>query len=107
MSQVQAAEIRIGSSVVWGVQYHPEYRLRRGGRHGAPLRADSGRRRLLRLARAELEAYANDVSVLHADASRRDIAWRLDLGPEILVEEERVREIANWVELQVRKHSRA
>jgi len=43
------------------------------------------------------------VSALGVDATRRDIAWRLDIGRELLVEEERVREIANWIALQVQR----
>ena len=27
MSEVQAAEIRLGRGTFWGAQYHPEYRL--------------------------------------------------------------------------------
>jgi GMP synthase (glutamine-hydrolysing) len=50
-----------------------------------------------------LETYAKDVSALGADLTRRDIAWRLDIGRELLVEEERMREIANWIALQVRR----
>jgi GMP synthase (glutamine-hydrolysing) len=41
MCEVQAAEIRFGQGLFWGVQYHPEYRLHcRGGR--SALRADPG-----------------------------------------------------------------
>jgi GMP synthase (glutamine-hydrolysing) len=102
MSQVQAAEIRIGRSVVWGVQYHPEYKL---GEVAATLRrygqilVDDGFFASL----DALETYAQDVSELGVDATRRDIAWRLDIGRELLVEEERMREIANWIALQVRR----
>ena len=102
MSQVQAAEIRVGRSVVWGVQYHPEYKL---GEVAATIRrygqilVDDGFFASLEA----LETYAQEVSALAADATRRDIAWRLDIGRELLVEEERTREIANWITLQVRR----
>ena len=102
MSQVQAAEIRVGRSVVWGVQYHPEYKLGEVAatvrRYGQVL-VDDGFFASL----DALENYAKEVSALDADATRRDIAWRLDIGRELLVEEERVREIANWVAFQVRR----
>jgi GMP synthase (glutamine-hydrolysing) len=102
MSQVQAAEIRVGRSIVWGVQYHPEYKL---GEVAATMRrygqilVDDGFFASL----DALETYAQEVSALGVDATRRDIAWRLDIGRELLVEEERVREIANWIALQVQR----
>jgi GMP synthase (glutamine-hydrolysing) len=101
MSQIQAAEICVGRSVFWGVQYHPEYGL---GDVAATVRrcgqtlVDEGFFASLN----DLEAYAKDVSTLGVDPSRRDIAWRLDIGRELLAEEERVREIANWIAHQLR-----
>ena len=96
MSQVQAAEIRAGDSIVWGVQYHPEYSLEEIAatvrRYGHIL-VDEGFFESL----DALELYARDVGALSDDASRRDIAWRLDIGRELLVEAERQREIANWM----------
>ncbi len=102
MSEVQAAEIRVGSSVVWGVQYHPEYSLRDVAatvrRYGQIL-VDEGFFASL----DELKAYARDVSALDDDATRRDIAWRLDIGSELLLAEARECEIANWISAQVRR----
>jgi GMP synthase (glutamine-hydrolysing) len=96
MSQVQAAEIRVGRSVVWGVQYHPEYQLDEVAaavrRYGQIL-VDDG----LFASAEDLEAYAEDVSLLHTNASRLDIALRRNIGSELLLEEQRVREIANWI----------
>ncbi len=96
MSQVQAAEIRAGDSIVWAVQYHPEYSLEEIAatvrRYGHIL-VDEGFFESL----DALELYARDVGALSDDASRRDIAWRLDIGRELLVEAERQREIANWM----------
>jgi GMP synthase (glutamine-hydrolysing) len=84
------------------VQYHPEYKL---GEVAATMRrygqilVDDGFFASL----DALETYAQEVSALGVDATRRDIAWRLDIGRELLVEEERVREIANWIALQVQR----
>jgi GMP synthase (glutamine-hydrolysing) len=102
MSQIQAAEIRVGESVFWGVQYHPEYSLGEVAavvrRYGQIL-VDDGFFASL----GELKTYADDVSALGADATRSDIAWRLDIGRELLVEQERVREIANWITTRLRR----
>ncbi|HXT06656.1 MAG TPA: type 1 glutamine amidotransferase [Roseiarcus sp.] len=101
MSQVQAAEIRAGASVVWAVQYHPEYSLADIAavvrRYGQRL-VDDG----LFASLADLEAYARDLVALEASPARRDIAWRFDIGQDILDAAARRREIANWLTLQAR-----
>ncbi len=101
MSQVQAAEIRVDRSVVWAVQYHPEYSLDEVAavvrRYGQIL-VDDG----FFASAKDLEAYATDLSVLHADPTRRNLAARLNIGPELLLEKERVHEIANWIALKLR-----
>ncbi len=101
VSQVQAAEIRVGRSVAWGVQYHPEYTLDDVAavvrRYGQAL-VDDG----LFASLDALHTYAAEVSALGADPDRRDIAWRLDIGRDLLREEERTREVANWIARQIR-----
>ena len=101
VSQVQAAEIRHGKGVFWGVQYHPEYRLDDVSavirRYGQVL-VDEGFFASLET----LDTYAGEIDLLHATPTRADIAWRLAIGRDILVEEERLREIANWLALRVR-----
>ena len=100
LSNVQAAEIRCGAGVFWGVQYHPEYGLGDVAatvlRYGARL-VDEGFFPDV----VELERYASDLLSLEANAARRDIAWRLDLGEDVLKPEKRLCEISNWVRLQV------
>jgi GMP synthase (glutamine-hydrolysing) len=102
MSQVQAAEIHAGASVVWAVQYHPEFSLADVAtlirRYGQRL-VDEG----LFASPADLEAYARDLVALETDPGRRDIAWRLDIGAELIEPTARRREIANWIELQARR----
>jgi GMP synthase (glutamine-hydrolysing) len=101
MSEVQAAEIRLGRGVFWGVQYHPEYGLhdvvamiRRFGQ----ILVDDGFFADL----ADLERYADDLSALGADKRRRDIAWRLGLDRDILNDAMRQAELTNWIARQVR-----
>jgi len=96
MSEIQAAEIRLGRGVFWGVQYHPEYGLHDVAavirRYGQVLVtegffADIG----------ELDRYAADLSVLAANQQRRDIAWRLGLGDDIMQQSVRQTELSNWI----------
>ncbi len=99
MSAVQAAEIRVGASIVWAVQYHPEYNLADVAgvirRYGQRL-VDDG----LFAKPADLEAYARDLLTLEAEPARRDIAWRFDIDAELREPAARRREIANWLERQ-------
>ena len=101
LSQVQAAEIRHDGGVFWGVQYHPEFTLRDLAfilrRYGQTL-VDEGFFADL----AALDGYAANLGALAADHSRADLAWRLGLGADILRQELRLREIANWIAVQVR-----
>ena len=96
VSAVQAAEIRFGKGVFWGVQFHPEYRLNEIAatvrRYGMKL-VEEG----FFVDLGELARYASALEDLHHDPARRDIAWRFGLGDEILDESRRVCEIANWI----------
>jgi GMP synthase (glutamine-hydrolysing) len=52
---------------------------------------------------AELRSYAADLTSLAADRTRRDIAWRLGLGEDILDEGVRLSELSNWIAHRVRR----
>lgn len=96
MSEVQAAEIRLGHGVFWGVQYHPEYRLHDIAavikRYGQTLVTEGFFADL-----TELERYVADLSTLAANERRRDIAWRLGFGDDIIKESVRQTELSNWI----------
>jgi GMP synthase (glutamine-hydrolysing) len=101
MSAVQAAQIAWGGGTFWGVQYHPEYSLR----EIAAIIA----RRAPTLAREGFfpdenaaEAFAGDLRALDDAPQRRDIAWRLGLGGEVLDPPRRRTELINFVEAWVR-----
>jgi GMP synthase (glutamine-hydrolysing) len=102
MSEVQAAEIRLGDGLFWGVQYHPEYRLHDVAavvrRYGEMLVVEGFFKDI-----SELECYAADLTTLEVDRKRRDIAWRLGLGEDILDERIRLLELSNWITNQVRR----
>lgn len=98
VADVQAIEIRRGDGWFWGVQYHPELdpdelasmlRLSADGIVEAGLAADA----------EAVTAYADEIrSLSHGDGARaRQLAWRHGLGPEILDEAARRREIGNFL----------
>jgi GMP synthase (glutamine-hydrolysing) len=96
MSEIQAAEIRLGRGVFWGVQYHPEYGLHDVAavirRYGQVLVTEGFFSHI-----GELDRYAADLSVLAANQQRRDIAWRLGLGDDIMQQSVLQTELSNWI----------
>ena len=96
ISEVQAAEIRLGRGVFWGVQYHPEYGLHDIAaiirRYGQILVTEG-----FFVDLTELENYAADLSTLAADQQRRDIAWRFGFGDDIMKQSVRQTELSNWI----------
>jgi GMP synthase (glutamine-hydrolysing) len=101
MSEIQAAEIRLGHGVFWGVQYHPEYGLYDVAavirRYGEILVTEGFFADI-----AELDRYASDLSTLAANQQRRDISWRLGFGDDIMKESVRQTELSNWIASLVR-----
>jgi len=95
--RVQAAEVRHGRGVFWGVQYHPELAP---GEIAAALRrqvdglvedglADDG---------AGVEAQAALLDRLHRDPASPAARWALGVDDEFAVEEQRRRELLNFLE---------
>jgi GMP synthase (glutamine-hydrolysing) len=97
VTTVQAAEIRSGPSIFWGVQYHPELSL---FEVAAALRrqADDLIEHSLAQGDDDVEAHALLVEALHDDPGRRDLAWRLGLDDQVTDRGNRCREIGNFVE---------
>jgi GMP synthase (glutamine-hydrolysing) len=101
MCAVQAAEISWNGGCFWGVQYHPEYAFREI--------ASLIERRASVLARegffrneADAKAYCDDLRILDADSARRDVAWRLGLGDDVLDPARRRTELHNFMDKLVR-----
>ncbi len=93
---VEAAEIRRGAGVFWGVQYHPEIALTEVGEAllgqsealvGQGLAEDRG----------ALDRYAGALRTLDGDPGRRDLAWQLGLDAEVLDAARRRLEIENFL----------
>ena len=101
VSEVQAAEIRWEGGLFWGVQYHPEYSLKEiaalMSRRAAAL-AEEG----LFADEADALRYVDDLRRLHADPERRDIAFRLNVGPDLLEPALRRVELSNFLAERVR-----
>jgi GMP synthase (glutamine-hydrolysing) len=103
LTNVQAAEIRQGEGVFWGVQYHPEIGL---DEVAGALRRQSEElvREGLARTETEVEDYAVELEALHREPARRDLAWRLGLDQEVTEPSRRVVEIRNFIEQLARLH---
>jgi GMP synthase (glutamine-hydrolysing) len=101
LTQVQAAEIRWKGGTFWGVKYHPEYTLADVAwtlaRYGGRLIEEG-----FYATQAELSAHVADIEALHRDPNQPGLAWRLGIDRDILDPKQRLTEIANWIDAQVR-----
>ncbi|WP_294391659.1 type 1 glutamine amidotransferase [uncultured Sphingomonas sp.] len=101
LTEVQAAEIRYGAGIFWGVQYHPEISLYEVA---AALRRQSDdlvEHKLAEDADA-VEGQAALVEALHDAPGRRDLKWRLGLDDQVTDAELRSVEIRNFIDRLVR-----
>ena len=93
---VEAAEIRHGNGVFWGVQYHPEISLAEVAaslRRQAPDLVDEG----LAASIKAVEDHADKLQALSDDPSRRDLAWQLGVDDQVTDTANRMREIGNFL----------
>ena len=97
---LQAAEIRHGRGVFWGVQYHPEYGYAEiaatAVRYGQTLIAEG-----LFADAADLDRFVADARALEASPDSPALNWRLGLGPGIRDRKQKLAEIENWLRLEV------
>lgn len=95
-THAQAAEIRVGKGVFWGVQYHPELAL---WEIGDALRAQADALMETGLAQDEeaVARYAGALDALHDNSGRDDLAWQLGLDAEVTDPQRRRREISNFL----------
>ena len=96
-TRIQAAEIRCGDGLFWGVQYHPEislYEIAAALRRQADDLIEHG----LAPDAGTVADHAALIEALHDAPDRRDLAWRLGVDSEVIVPERRTREIRNFVE---------
>lgn len=96
ITQVQAAEIRHGGGVFWGVQYHPELGL---DEIAGALRRQAGDlvAEGFGANEAEIEVQAVLIEGLHRAPCAKNLAWRLGLDEQITDDGQRSRELANFI----------
>lgn len=93
---VQAAEIRSGAGLFWGVQYHPELALTEIAEALCAQAETLIEQGLLR-AKSDVDRYAEALKALEDDPSRRDLAWQLGVDAEVIETDRRRLEVANFL----------
>jgi len=100
---LQAAEIRHGRGVFWGVQYHPEYSYAEiaatAVRYGQAL-VDEG----LFVDAAGMDRWVAELRALDASPDSPALNWRLGLGPGIRERTQKLAELDNWIRREVLGH---
>jgi GMP synthase (glutamine-hydrolysing) len=97
---LQAAEIRCGRGVFWGVQYHPEYSFNE-------IAATALRYQQTLLSEGlfrdgdELSGYVDDLRALHKEPQNSRLTWRHGLGIALRDPVIQLAEIRNWLHAQV------
>ena len=93
----EAAEIRSGNGVFWGVQYHPELDL---SEIAASIRRQSKDVLEQGLAESEeaVEAYARMLEGLDQNPDRQDLAWQIGVDEEVTSSARRQVELVNFLQ---------
>jgi GMP synthase (glutamine-hydrolysing) len=93
---LQAAEIRHGRGVFWGVQYHPEYSYAEIAatalRYGETLVAEG-----LFADATDMDRWVGELRALDASPDSPALNWRLGLGPGIREPAQKLAELDNWL----------
>ena len=95
-SKVQAAEIRFGNAVFWGVQYHPElalHEIAQALRRQGDTLVEQG----FALDLETLEHHAVRIDALARRPGRRDLAWQLGLDRQVTDTALRRTELRNFI----------
>eukprot|EP00744_Colponema_vietnamica_P002630 GILI01004095.1.p1 GENE.GILI01004095.1~~GILI01004095.1.p1 ORF type:complete len:310 (+),score=99.41 GILI01004095.1:49-978(+) len=95
-TRIQAASITHKNGTFWGLQYHPEYDLKELARL-TYCRIDKLMKMGFFNTRQAGEEYVKLLETLHADPSRKDIAWMLGIDEDVMSEQVRLVEVRNWV----------
>lgn len=95
-SNMQSVAVTHCGTPFWGLQYHPEYDLHEIARLTYCRIPKLMRYGFFRSEEAAHE-YVDLLETLHADHSRKDIAWLLGIDADVMNEDVRLIEVRNWV----------
>lgn len=95
-SPVQAVDVQYKKGRFWATQYHPEYNL-----HEMACLIFAREERLIKYNffrdSEDVRQYAGKLEEVFKDPSRKDLRWQLKIEDDIVLDEIRELEFANWV----------
>jgi GMP synthase (glutamine-hydrolysing) len=97
---VQSVSVIHQGGAFWGLQYHPEYNLHELARLTFCRIEKLIKHRFFR-SREDGLTYVDQLEQLHADPTRKDIAWLLGIDADVMNEDVRLVEVRNWINRQV------
>jgi GMP synthase (glutamine-hydrolysing) len=103
ITPIQAAIVEHEGTPFWAVQYHPEYDLREVAAL-TRFRMDGLVETGYFSDHVSANSFVADLEALHADPSRKDIAWQLGIDQDVMDEGLRTLEVKNWIENILRKN---
>ncbi len=99
-TQVQAVEVVFEKGVFWATQYHPEYNLYEVARliiaREEKLTCEGYFKN-----HADLIEYVEQLETIYKDSSRKDLRWKLVIDGDLLSDDVRELEFANWLKKRV------
>lgn len=101
-TEVQAVEVIYKNGVFWAPQYHPEYDL-----HLMSGLIQAREEKLTKenyfKGHDDLKEYADQLEAISQDPSRKDLRWKLAIDDDLVSDDIRELEFANWIKYQVLK----
>jgi GMP synthase (glutamine-hydrolysing) len=95
-SRIQSVEIKHKKGIFWAVQYHPEYNL-----HEMARLIVARKQKLIHEGyfrdEEDMDKYVQQLEILAADPSRKDLRWQLGIDDDLLSDEIRQCEFVNWL----------
>lgn len=95
---VEAAEVRFGNGVHWGVQYHPEVSLAEIA-DAIEAKSDGLIEEGMARNEGEVTRYADVLRTLGDDPSRTDLAWQIGVEDDVVTAEGRRVELRNFLSM--------
>lgn len=99
-SEVQALAVTYRKGTFWALQYHPEYNL-----HEMARLIVTREQKLIKKGffngPEDLHQHVERLEALYADPARKDLRWQLDVDDDVLSDDVRQVEFANWIQQQV------
>ena len=99
-TEVQAVEVAYKNGVFWATQYHPEYNLYEVAKL-ITAREEKLTKEGYFLNHQDLVAYVDELESIYNDPSRKDLKWKLAIDEDLLSDEIRELEFANWLRKRI------